>query len=257
MKNKSSSRFPSRLRVRLFATGITVLFLAAAPAGLARPLSTDDTDTLEKGLVEIENGIEYEQSKTGHETVVTPAVTYGLTTRTEVELGLDYAFEKEDGEPSAETWEPALKFKHKYWAATDGNLSLAIKGKLAFPVTTRGPDGSDDPKGYLRLLATKLTGPWQYDLNLGYKYNGAWNAGGNDVYNIGIAVRRTVSPRWQLLSEIFADIPDRSADSATALVDMAVKYKIRDGLKVDLLVGTGLGPGAIDLRIVTGLKWEF
>ena len=53
------------------------------------------------------------------------------------------------------------------------------------------------------------------------------------------------------------DLALRKRPVSTELVDAAVKYRIRDGLKVDLLVGTGVGRDAIELRVVTGIKWEF
>lgn len=257
MKNNSSSRLLAQQSARLVLGGFVGLFLVLATLGRARPIETDDTDTLEAGLTEIENGVEFEQAPDGHEVVVTPAVTYGLAKNLEVELGLDYVFENPDDEPVSQTWKPAAKFKTKFWSSVDGNLSLAFKGKVAFPITTSGPEGSNDPEGYARLLATKLAGPWQYDFNFGYKYRGAWNSGGNDRYNVGTAVRYKVSTDWQLLAEIYAEIPDRHTAGSKALVDAAVKYRIRDGLKVDLLVGTGVGRDAIELRVVTGIKWEF
>ncbi len=223
----------------------------------ARPTEVDDTDTLGKGLTEIESGIEFERAMRGKETVITPAATYGLTDRFEVELGLDYVFSSPDGEAASETWKPAAKFKTKLWRSDSGGLSLAFKGKLALPVTTHGPKGSEAPEGYARLLGTRLAGPWEYDVNLGYKYRGAWDSGGNDKYTAGTSVRYKVSSKWQLLSELVGELPDKPGGRAIALVDAAVKYTVRDGLKVDFLIGTGIGRDALELRVVSGVKWEF
>lgn len=250
-----SNLVPFRGGLVAVATAAGLLF--AAGVAQARPTEVDDTDTLEKGLTEIENGIEFEQTPDGTETVITPAVTYGLTDRLEVELGLDYVFETPDGEPGVERWKPAAKFKTKFWKSATGDLSLAFKGKVAFPITTRGPDGDEDAEGYARLLATKLAGPWQYDFNLGYKYRGAWNSDDNDKYTAGLGVRYKVNPKWQLLSEVVGELADKDEAHPKAIVDFAVKYTIRDGLKTDFLVGTGVGRDAVELRLVTGIKWEF
>lgn len=223
----------------------------------ARPTEVDDTDTLEKGRTEIESGTEFERAMDGQETVITPAVTYGLTDRFEAELGLDYVFSSPDGEAASETWKPAAKFKTKLWRSDSGGLSLALKGKLALPATTHGPKRSEAPEGYARLLVTRQAGPWEYDVNLGYKYRGAWNSSGNDKYTAGTSVRYKVSSKWQLLSELVGELPDKPGGRATALVDAAVKYTVRDGLKVDFLIGTGIGHGALELRLVSGVKWEF
>ncbi|MEO6874886.1 MAG: transporter [Opitutaceae bacterium] len=257
MKDYIPTHLAHQQSARIWRGGMFAFCIMLAISAGARPTETDDTDTLEKGLVEIESGVEFEQAADGHEFVLTPAITYGLTNRLEVELGLDHVWEYPLDEPAAQIWKPAAKFKVKFWTAADGNLSLAFKGKIAFPVTVRGPVGSDDPEGYVRLLMTKLAGAWQYDLNVGYKYEGAWQVGGDDKFNAGAAVRYKVNAGWQVLAEVYAAIPGHQFSGSTALADIAVKYRIRDGLKVDLLVGTGLGRDAIDLRVVAGLKWEF
>ena len=106
-------------------------------------------------------------------------------------------------------------------------------------------------------FGTKLAGAWQYDFNLGYKYRGAWNADGTDKYTSGAGIRYKINSKWQLLSEMVTELQDKAGAYAKALVDAAIKYTVREGLKVDFLVGTGLGCDAIELRLVSGIKWEF
>ena len=188
--------------------------------------------------------------------VLAPAFTYGMTERLETEISWDYTLESPDGEPSTRQLLTAFEFKERFWApAGEDGPSAGVKGKFALPANVSGPHGSTDPDGYVKLSSARPSGAAELDYNLGYKYRGAWGAGGDDKLFAGVCLRYKTGPRWQWLGEVFAEMPERHGHGTTGVVAAGFKCKVRDGLKGDLLVGTGLGPGAPNLRVSCGLVW--
>ncbi len=255
--NSSLSFSSTRPRRAVVFAGLALGSLLFSPVGFAGPGEVDDTDTAEVGHFELESGIEYEQAADGRETVIAPAITYGLVDGVEVELGLDYAFESADGEPDTETFLPAAQFKAKFWKSTDGSRSLGFKGKIAFPMRMRGPADAEDPEGYARLLFTEEHGAWQFDANLGYGYHGAWHRDDDDKVTAGVDVRYRVTPRCQVMLETVAERGDHPDAHVTGLVNLGTKYSMTDRMKLECLVGTGVGRESVQLRLVSTLKWEF
>jgi hypothetical protein len=239
----------------IWVGGLLSLALAL-PVG-ARPTATQDTGTAEFKHWESEIGFEYEKATDGREFVIAPTFTYGLTPHMETEIAWDYALESPDGEPASRQLLTAFEFKERFWEpAGENGPSAGVKGKFAVPTNVSGPEGSTDPEGYLKFIYARPSGAVEMDYNLGYKYRGAWSADGNDKFFAGVCVRYRTTPRWQWLGEVYAEIPERHARETTGVVAAGFKYKVRDGLKADLLVGTGLGHDAPILQVTCGLVWE-
>lgn len=234
-----------------------IIFLALALSGGARPTATQDTGTAEFKHWESEIGFEYEAAPDGREFVIAPAFTYGLTERLETEISWDYTLESPDGEPSARQLLTAFEFKERFWApAGEDGPSAGVKGKFALPANVSGPPGGTDPEGYVKFIYSRPSGAIEMNYNLGYKYRGAWSAGDNDKFFAGICLRYRPAPKWQWMAEVYADIPERRSHECTGVVAAGFKYKVRDGLKGDLLIGTGLGRDSSRLRVSCGLVWE-
>lgn len=234
-----------------------VASLALIPSVGARPTATQNTGTAEYGHWETEIGFEYEQAPDGREFVIAPAFTYGVTERLEVELNWDYALESPVDEPSGQKLLTAFEFKQRFWAphGEDGP-SAGVKGKFALPANVSGPHGSLDPEGYVKFIYARPSGAAEFDYNIGYKYRGAWAAGDDDKFFAGVCLRLKQGPRWQWLGEIVTEVPEHRRHEAIGIVAAGFKYRVREGLKGDLLLGMGLGADAPHLQLSCGLVWE-
>lgn len=235
-----------------------ILLLGLVPCADARPTATQDTGTADYRHLESEIGFEYEAAPDGHAFVIAPAFTYGLTHRLETEISWDYSLENPDEEQAAQRLLTAFEFKSRFWepAGEDGP-SAGVKGKFAVPANVSGPHGATDPEGYVKFIYARPSGAAEIDYNLGYKYRGAWANGGNDKFFAGLCLRYRAWPRWQWLGEVFTEIPERCRREAIGVVAAGFKCKVREGLKGDLLIGTGLGHDAPSLRVSCGLVWAF
>ncbi len=236
--------------------GLLASVLLGPSSGYGRPTETDDTSITQVGRWRTEQGVDYERTSDGWEWAIAPSFAYSPTKRLEAKVGWGYVFENPDEASAIETLKTAFEVKSKLWQAANGGLSWGLKGKISFPSSMRGPQGANDPEGYLKLLVTRPVGPAQYDFNFAYQYDGGWEAGDNDAYFVSTAFRFKVSTKWQLLAEIFAEIPSQRSGDTTGVVAAGCKYTIRDRLKADLLIGTGLGRDSARLRVACGCAWE-
>lgn len=249
---------PHFLRVRMGQVCFGgMIMVAVALCADARPTATQDTGTADFGHWESEIGFEHEVAPDGRQNVVAPAFTYGLTPRLETEVSWDYVMESPEDEAPARRLLTAFEFKGRFWEPKgEEGPSAGVKGKFAVPANVSGPQGSTDPEGYLKFIYARPFGAAELDWNVGYKYRGAWSAGGNDRFFAGVCLRYRVGPRWQWLAEIHADPHEHREHETTGVAAAGFKWKVRPGLKGDLLVGTGLGRGAPELQISVGLVWQ-
>ena len=238
--------------------GLGLAGFLALPANVyGRPTATQDTGTAEYRHWESEIGFEYEDASDGREFVMAPAFTYGMTERLETELSWDYTLESPAGEPASRQLLTAFEFKERFWAPKgEDGPSAGVKGKFAVPANVSGPHGSTDPEGYVKFIYARPSGAAEMDYNLGYKYTGAWGSGANDSFFAGMCLRYKTGPRWQWLSEVYADIPERHGADVTGVAAAGFKCRVRKDMKADLLVGTGLGRDTPRLRLSCGLVWE-
>jgi hypothetical protein len=79
---------------------LCVAFCCPGPAGLARPLDTDDTGTVARGQWELEGGFDFLRADGAGAWALTPVLAYGVNDRLQVDFGCDYLVELgEAGDP--------------------------------------------------------------------------------------------------------------------------------------------------------------
>jgi hypothetical protein len=227
-------------------------FCCPGPAGLARPLDTDDTGTVARGQWELEGGFDFLRADGAGAWALTPVLAYGVNDRLQVDFGCDYLVELgEAGDPDARSLKPSLQFKQRWWSSADGRLSFALKGNIGWPVHQGGPTGELERHGHLRLLATRAFDVIELDFNAGYDFTGAWG-GDDDAWIVSAGFRRQVTATLTWVAEVFATFPEHGS-AASCLVATGAKLEGRGGWTFDALVGVGIGRDSPDLRLVLGL----
>lgn len=230
---------------------LSLALFCPAPAGLARPLDTDDTGTVAAGAWEVEGGVDFLRAGGAGAWALTPVLAYGVNDRLQVDLGCDYLVELgEAGDPDVRSLKPALQFKHRWWSSADDRLSLGLKGNLGWPVHQAGPRDGLERHGHLRLLATRVFDTVELDFNAGYDFTGAWG-GGDDAWIASAGFRRPVAPGLVWVGEIFSTWLE-GGGPAHGLAATGLKLEGRGGWTFDALVGTGVGRDGPDLRVVLG-----
>lgn len=230
---------------------LCVAFLCPGPAGLARPLDTDDTGTVAREAWEVEGGVDFLTVDGAATWALTPVLAYGVNDRLQVDFGCDYLVELgEAGNPDVRSLKPALQFKHRWWSSADDRLSFALKGNIGWPVHQVGPRDGLERHGHLRLIATKVFDGVEFDFNAGYDFTGNWG-GGDDSWVASAGFRRPVAPDMVWVGEVFVTIPERDG-SALGMVATGAKLEGRGGWTFDALVGIGIGRDSPDLRVVLG-----
>jgi cobalt/nickel transport protein len=164
-------------------------FLFSTSVFAARPLTTDDAYTVEKGKFQLETGFDFARQD-NHDREFSPSMTltYGLFERMDMGLGGGYLFihpaegKKENGLADTE-----LKIKYRLIDEKDLMPSFAIAGKLKIPTASESKGlGSGKMDFGINLIFTKnLSKRLVLHLNLGYTFIGEDRV--NNEFNYSVA----------------------------------------------------------------------
>jgi hypothetical protein len=116
----------------------SLLFFFSSPAFAARPLTTDDAGTVEKGEFQLETGFDFARQE-NHDKELGPSMTltYGIFERMDVGIGSGYLFvypaedKNENGFADTE-----LKLKYRWIDEKDWRPAFATTGTIKFPTAS-------------------------------------------------------------------------------------------------------------------------
>ena len=226
----------------------------------ARPLTTDDAYTVEKGKFQLETGFDFARQD-NHDREFSPSMTltYGLFERMDMGLGGGYLFihpaegQKENGLADTE-----LKIKYRLIDEKDLMPSFAIAGKLKIPTASESKGlGSGKMDFGINLIFTKnLSKRLVLHLNLGYTFIGEDRV--NNEFNYSVAGQFIISDKWALVGEIVGvnNLNGRKGDDPFSGL-LGTYYLITDNIVWDAGVEIGMSKAAPDFRFTTGLTLLF
>jgi hypothetical protein len=128
---------PKRLLFIVFLIFCVVLFSGNAFA--ARPLTTDDTGTVEKGKFQVETGFDFiRQDNHDKEYFPSLTLTYGLFERMDIGVGSAYLFvDPVEGKKVNGFSDTPLKVKYRFFDQKDWIPSFAVSGTLITPTASK------------------------------------------------------------------------------------------------------------------------
>ena len=222
----------------------------------ARPLSTDDAGTVEKGAFEIEFGTEYVKA-VDNETNLSLVIKTGILDNLDLGVEIPYLFiDSKDGPDS------------------DGLSDVCVCTKLnilrdhsvfpdtAFTFNYKSDSGNDRkalgtgrPGFDLTSVFSKSFDPVTYHLNIGYSFRKDFEHEDNkDVLTYGFAGEYPVNDRANLVGEITGEteLEGEFNDNSCGVL-IGFNYAINDTVIVDLGVATAISRAEPDLKVTAGV----
>jgi hypothetical protein len=234
---------------------ITLGILAAPPAWAARPLTTEDTGTLDPGAAELEFGLDYILDERADVQIgaAVPTLNIGLLPRLEGSVAAPFIVVGEQSES---------------WHAGIGDTFIRIKYRLLdeethmpavmAAVTARLPTGDRD-RGLgddgvdvqpLAVLSQSLP-PVILTVNAGYTFRGCGRT--CDSVNVNASAEAIITQQWTIVAEVVSDLATgRRADDRVVLRAGTI-YAVGERLKLDAAVGLGATRNTPDVLLTIGL----
>jgi hypothetical protein len=244
----------------LCAVVSSLLLLFSSPAFAARPLTTDDAWTVEKGKFQLETGFDATRQD-NHDREITPSLTvsYGLLERMDVGIGSAYLFVRpKEGENENGLGDTEAKLKYRLFDEKDWMPAFAVTGKLKIPTASESKSlGSGKTDFGINTIVTKtLSKKWVLHLNLGYTFIG--EHGASNEFNYSAAAQFILSDKWALVGEIVGvdNFNGRKGDDPISGL-LGTYYLISDNIVWDAGVEIGMNNAAPDFRFTTGLTLLF
>jgi hypothetical protein len=237
------------------------MFLFSTAAFAARPLTTDDAYTVEKGKFQVEGGFDFTRQD-NHDKEYSPSLTltYGLLERMDIGIGSAYLFiDPSEGKKVNGFSDTPLKVKYRFLDQKDWIPSFAVSGTLITPTASKSKGlGSGKVDFNINTIFTwSLSKRWQLYTNLGYTFTGENHV--NDELNYSIAGQFLLSDKWALVGEIVGMNNfngNKRDDPISGLV--GIQYVlISDRLVLDGGVEIGMNKAAPDFRVTTGFTLFF
>jgi cobalt/nickel transport protein len=238
----------------------STLILSSSFVDAARPLTTDDAWTVEKGKFQLEFGFDGARQD-NHDWEFGPSLmlSYGLLERMDIGLGSGYLFlDPREGDKENGFADTELKAKYRLFDENKWIPAFAISGILKIPTASESKGlGSGKTDFGMNAIATKKVGErWVVHLNLGYAFIGGGDAA-NEM-NYSLAGQFILTEKWALVGEVVGinNFNGRHGDDPLSSL-IGTYYSILENLIIDAGVEIGLNKAAPDFRITTGLTWLF
>jgi cobalt/nickel transport protein len=226
----------------------------------ARPLSTDDAWTVEKGEFQFEAGFDAIRQD-NHDREYSPSLTliYGLLGRMDFGIGSGYIFfhskedKKENGIADVE-----LKLKYRWIDEKDWRPAFAMTGTFKLPTASqsRGLGSGQTDFGINTILTKNLSKKLVLHLNLGYTFIGEDHV--DNELNYSMAAQFILTEKWALVGELVGvnNLDGRHGDDPFSGL-IGTYYLITDKIIWDAGLGIGMSKAAPDFRLTTGLTVLF
>lgn len=226
----------------------------------ARPLTTDDAWTVEKGKFQLEAGFDATRQD-NHDRELGPSVTlsYGLFERMDLGLGSGYIFlDPKEGERENGLADTELKAKYRLFDEKDWIPAFAISGTLKIPTARESKGlGSGQADFGINAIATRnISKRLALHLNLGYTFIGENHVDNELNYSLGCQF--TVTEKWALVGEVVGvnNLNGRKGDDPFSAL-IGAYYLITDNIVWDAGIETGMSKAAPDFRFTMGLTLLF
>jgi hypothetical protein len=226
----------------------------------ARPLTTDDAYTVEKGKFQVETGFDFSRQD-NHDNEFSPSatLTYGLFERMDVGVGSAYLFfNPSEGKKENGLGDTALKIKYRPVDQKDWIPSVAISGTLKIPTASesKGLGSGKTDFNINTILTWNVSKQMQVHVNLGYTFMGEHRE--DNELNYSGAVQFILSDKWALVGEISGlnNFNGHKRDDPLSGL-LGIQHMFSDNLVWDAGAAIGMNKAAPDFRLTTGLTILF
>ncbi len=240
---------------------VVVVFSFFPLVGFAgRPLSTDDSGTVDKGSFEVEYGIEYVNG-TDNETNLSLVITRGLCDNLDLGVEIPYAFidsktaSDSDGFSDINISTKLNLIKDKK-VMPDVSLSFACKTDSGNDSKNLGTGKSDYS---LNGIFSKVFESFAIHFNTGYSFKEDFKDEDNeDVFTYGLALEYALGEKANLVAEVTGETAlarQFNDNSCSALC--GVNYSLKDNVTLDFGLGTEISKADPDFKVTSGITVGF
>lgn len=239
---------------------LLILFLSPGLALAVDPMTTDDADIVDFGQCEFITGWIFNRTHSVdlNSYYINPNV--GIIPR--VEAGLQFGYQWLDGKPATSgVSDTELDVKIGLLGKEDVTpFRLAVRFDADVPTASaRLGLGTGEPYADAFLIGTYTVKKTSFDWNVGYTMVDAARDDftGNEWF-VGQAVRQELNDKWQILSEIYATIPQSSAGAPANLnFDVGPQYAFTENFLFSGVVGSAIGHDSPQLFANLCFIWIF
>lgn len=227
---------------------------SACEAFAARPLSTDDAGTIDKGDFEYEFGFEMAKDE-GREYTFSNVLKHGLLDNVDVgcEAPFLYINNEEDGDEGGLS-DVNLNLKYNFLKKAD---AVNLTGRFDFKTDTGDDDkglGSGDKDYALTLIASREFEKYAFHLNLGYTFVGRED----DLFNYSLAFERALGDKCHFVSEIGVETDFIMAfDENPCEILAGLNCALTENFTWDAAVAFPLTDASVDYKIISGFTVGF
>lgn len=260
------SRFQDvRVKIVLLVSLLAFHFLLSTPSYAAIPLITDDTGTQGKGNFQLELFGEYGSDRediiTTKMSDLSAALTHGVIDSVDIVFSIPYqAWSSKDSE-SEEAGDGIgdLSIEAKWRFYEKEGLSVALKPGFTIPTGNEDKGlGAGRPTYYVLLIATKIMGPWEFDMNVGYLYNDNKAGERKNIWSASVDAQIEVMENLKVALDVgVAANPDNSADTPPVYILGGLIWSVRENLDIGLGIKGGLTRPETDVSVRGGITWRF
>lgn len=247
-------------KVMLFIISFPLISLFSTTTYAARPLTTDDAWTVEKGEFQVEAGFDaLRQDNHDGEYGPSLTLTYGLLKRMDLGVGSGYVFSHpKEGETENGIADTRIKLKYRWMDEKNWRPAFTVSGTVKIPTASesKGLGSGQTDFGINAILTKTLSKKWVVHLNLGYIFIGEDHV--NNEFNYSIAAQFLLTEKWALVGEIVGvnNFSGRHGDDPFSGL-IGTYYSISDKIIWDAGLEIGMSKAAPDFRFTTGLTWLF
>ena len=239
-----------------------VVCLVAFPvlAFAARPLSTDDAGTVEKGSVEIEYGVEYVKGS-DHETAMSLVLTTGVLSCLDFGVEVPYVFiDAKEASDSDGFSDVSIFTKCSFVKDKDVFPDTALK--FSYKTHSGNNDrnlGTGKPEYSLNGIFSKAWDQLTAHLNIGYAFREDFKEEDNeDALTYSVAFEYALSDKTNLVAEVVGETAlKRKFDDNSCSALVGVNHSLNDNLTLDFGVGTGISRSDPDFKVTSGITFTF
>lgn len=229
--------------------------LATSPAWAGRPLTTEDTGTLDPGKVELELSLDYIRDGAGDIFLLPggPALNIGLLPRLEGTVATAFVLLDPEGEPlRAGVGDSLVRLKYRFldershWPA----VMAAVTARLPTGDEDRGL-GEEEVDVQPLAVLSKTFGPVILTVNAGYTF--VTRDRDVDVVNLHASAEAGITRAWSIVGEVVSELAtDRRTDDRVVLRAGTV-YAVRERVRLDAAIGFGTTRASPDVLLTVGV----
>ena len=236
-----------------------VFFTLGAPAVFAaRPLITDDTETVEKGAFELELAFDFLRDEE-HDDNYVPSVQlkYGLSERAEIAASIGYIRRDASFSENVDGWSDVFAYlKYRFWQEGNYFPSVALKPQIKFPTASSDKGlGSGKIDYGIGPLVSKSYSDFRFHFEAIYFFIG--EKGENDILRTGAAMEYDLFKGLTAVGEVrYADNFNSNRDDDPLLVNFGLKKAVGRAV-FDAAFNVGLNRAAPDYGFTAGVTIRF